>query len=94
MRNCVNWGLPVAGDNIGLALTEALHNAIENGLQREQRPAHHFVNFAILLTGSPTPTKRRISKRGCPVQQRQAQELRRQAGVTEGPSGLEELTQF
>ena len=47
-----------------------------------------------LLTGSPTPTKRRISKRGCPVQQRQAQELRPQAGVTEGPSGLEELTQF
>ena len=47
-----------------------------------------------LLTGSSSPTKRRISRRECPVQQRQVQELRRQAGVTEGPSGLEELTQF
>ena len=47
-----------------------------------------------LLTGSPMPTKRRISKRGCPVQQRQAQKLHRQAGVTEGPCGLEELRQF
>ena len=38
---------PVAGDNIGMALTEALHDAIETELEREQRPAHHFVNFAI-----------------------------------------------
>ena len=47
-----------------------------------------------LLTGSPTPTKRRISKRGCSVQQRQGQELHRQAVVTEGPCGLEELRQL
>ena len=33
-------------------------------------------------------------KRGLPVQQRQAQELHRQAGVAEGPCGLEELRQF
>ena len=40
---------PVAGDNIGMALTltEALHNSIKTELEREQRPAHHFVNFAI-----------------------------------------------
>ena len=37
----------VAGDNIGMALTEALHDAIETELEREQRPAHHFVNLAI-----------------------------------------------
>ena len=36
---------PVARDNIWMALTEALHNAIETGLQREQRPAHHFCQF-------------------------------------------------
>ena len=34
-------------DNIGLALTESLYNAIENELIRQQRPAHHFVNMAI-----------------------------------------------
>ena len=33
-------------------------------------------------------------KRGRPVQQRQAQELHRQAGVDEGPCGIEELRQF
>ena len=33
-------------------------------------------------------------KRGRPMQQRQAQELHRQAGVAEGPCGLEELRQF
>ena len=38
---------PVAGDNIGLALTESLYNAIENELQRQNRPNHHFVNMAI-----------------------------------------------
>ena len=38
---------PVAGGNIGMALTEALHHAIEAELDREQRPAHYFVNFAI-----------------------------------------------
>ena len=42
---------PVPGDNIGMALTEALHQAIETELDREQRPAHHFVNFAIAAHG-------------------------------------------
>ncbi|CAH3144149.1 unnamed protein product [Porites evermanni] len=42
---------PVPGDNIGMALTEALHQAIERELDREQRPAHHFVNFAITAHG-------------------------------------------
>ena len=39
------------GDNIGLALTETLHNAIEAELHRQQRPAHHFVNFALTAHG-------------------------------------------
>ena len=38
---------PEDGDNIGLALTEALYKAIETELNRQQRPAHHFVNMAI-----------------------------------------------
>ena len=42
---------PVAGDNNGMALTEALHHAIETELDREQRPAHHFVNLAITAHG-------------------------------------------
>ena len=42
---------PVAGDYIGMALTEALYQAIETELDREQRPAHHFVNFAITVHG-------------------------------------------
>ena len=42
---------PVAGDNIGMALTEALYHAIETELDRVQRPAHHFVNFAITAHG-------------------------------------------
>ena len=42
---------PVPGDNTGMALTEALHQAIETELDREQRPAHHFVNFAITAHG-------------------------------------------
>ncbi|CAH3150480.1 unnamed protein product, partial [Porites evermanni] len=42
---------PVPGDNIGMALTEALHQAIETELDREQRPAYHFVNFAITAHG-------------------------------------------
>ena len=42
---------PMAGDNIGMALTEALHHAIKTELDREQRPAHHFVNFAITAHG-------------------------------------------
>lgn len=39
--------VPLAGENIGLALTEALHNAIQAELQQQQQPAHHFVNFAL-----------------------------------------------
>ena len=35
------------GDNIGIALTESLYNAIENELIRQNRPTHHFINFAI-----------------------------------------------
>ena len=46
---------PVAGDNIGMALTEALHHAFEAELDREQRPAHHFVNFAITAHGFTHP---------------------------------------
>lgn len=42
---------PVDGDNIGLALNEALHNATEAELQWQQRPAHHFVNFALTTHG-------------------------------------------
>ena len=42
---------PVYGDDIGLALTEALHQAIERELEHQQRPAHHFVNFAITAHG-------------------------------------------
>ena len=33
-------------------------------------------------------------KRGLPVQQRQSQELHREAGVAEGPCAIEELRQF
>ena len=55
---------PVAGDNIGMALTEALHHAIETELDREQRPAHHFVNFAIRLMVLPTPIEQPISPWG------------------------------
>ena len=45
---------PVAGDNIGMALTltDALHNSIKTELEREQRPAHHFVSFAITTHAS------------------------------------------
>ena len=39
------------GDNIGLALIEALHQAIERELGREQRPTNHFVNFSITAHG-------------------------------------------
>ena len=38
-------------DNIGMALIEALHQAIATELGREQRPAHHFVNFSITAHG-------------------------------------------
>ena len=39
------------GDNIGMALIEALHQAIATELDREQRPSHHFVNFSITAHG-------------------------------------------
>jgi len=42
---------PVEGDDIGLALTEALYRAIETELNRQQRPPHHFVNLAIMANG-------------------------------------------
>ena len=42
---------PEDGDNIGLALTEALYKAIEKELIRQNRPAHHFVNMAITANG-------------------------------------------
>ena len=38
---------PLPSDNMGLALTEALHQAIENELKRQNRPNHHFFNFTI-----------------------------------------------
>ena len=38
-------------DNIGMALIEALHQAIATELDREQRPTHHFVNFSITAHG-------------------------------------------
>ena len=194
---------PVSADNIGLALTEALYNAVETELLKQNRPAHHFVNLAItanafqhayqtvnftvgeflqrtsrldemlaklagklnsneafnpdggfqvdvVMVSMPGPgtghrkkhnpgrlcldrenkKKRCIIainnndqlccaraivtmrahchkqdgvdalrlwdslKKGYPVQQRQAQELHQQAGVAEGPCGLEELRQF
>lgn len=42
---------PVAADNIGYALTEALYNAMETELLKQNRPAHHFVNMAITANG-------------------------------------------
>ena len=42
---------PGPGDNIGMALIEALHQAIATELGRERRPAHHFVNFSITAHG-------------------------------------------
>ena len=38
-------------DNIGQALTEALHEAIQNEIRRQRRPPHDFVNFAITANG-------------------------------------------
>ena len=38
---------PVPGDDIGLAITESLYNAIANELLKQERPGHHFVNMAI-----------------------------------------------
>ena len=41
----------IPDDNIGQALTKALHEAIQNEIRRQQRPPHHFVNFAITANG-------------------------------------------
>ena len=46
---------PLPTDNMGLALTEALHEAIENEIQRERRPNHHFVNFIITANSFQHP---------------------------------------
>lgn len=42
---------PIPNDNIGQALTEALYKAIETELIRQNRPAYHFINFAITANG-------------------------------------------
>ena len=42
---------PVTGDDIGLALTEALHTAIGRELRREVRHPNDFVNFSITAHG-------------------------------------------
>lgn len=42
---------PVTGDDIGLALTEALHTAIQRELTREVRHPNDFVNFSITAHG-------------------------------------------
>ena len=42
---------PLPTDNIGVALTEALYNAIERELHRQQRPNHHWINMAITANG-------------------------------------------
>ena len=39
------------GDNIGIAIIEALYKAIENELIGQNRPAHHFLNIAITANG-------------------------------------------
>ena len=38
---------PIPDDNIGQALTKALHEAIQNEIRRQRRPPHHFINMAI-----------------------------------------------
>jgi len=42
---------PRPADNIGMALTEALRDAINQELDQQDRPRHHFVNFAITAHG-------------------------------------------
>ena len=42
---------PLPTDNIGVALTEALYNAIERELQRQNRQNHHWINLAITANG-------------------------------------------
>ena len=52
---------PVAVDDIGMALTEALHQAIETELEGESSdPPIIFSILPSRLTGSPTSTKRPI----------------------------------
>ena len=46
---------PLPTDNMGLALTEALHRAIENEIKRERRPNHHYVNFTITANAFAHP---------------------------------------
>ena len=42
---------PVPGDDIGLAITESLYNAIANELLKQERPARDFINIAITANG-------------------------------------------
>lgn len=42
---------PVAADNIGLALTEALYQSVETELLKQNRPPHHFLNMAVTANG-------------------------------------------
>ena len=42
---------PLPTDNIGVALTEALYDAIERELQRQNRQNHHWINLAITANG-------------------------------------------
>jgi len=42
---------PVEGDNVGIALTEALQNAIARELEDHPRPPHDFVNFSVTAHG-------------------------------------------
>ena len=46
---------PLPTDDIGEALTEALHQAIKNEIQRERRPNHHLVNFSITANSFAHP---------------------------------------
>ena len=41
----------IPDDNIGVALTEALYDAIAKELNRQQRSLHHWVNFSITANG-------------------------------------------
>ena len=42
---------PLPTDNIGVAITEALHEAIERELQRQNRQNHDWINFSITANG-------------------------------------------
>ena len=54
---------PVPGDNIGMALTEALHHAIENSTESSDPPII-LSTLPSLLRCSPTPTRRPILQWG------------------------------